>query len=85
MTGLEIRYEIVKECICSIQQLPARYAGITRPVISGEGQGIAEIEQLADLYASFYGAMERLSEETAKYLNSMITEFKETDEKRAGK
>lgn len=85
MTGLEIRYEIVKECICSIQQLPSHYAGITRPAVSGEGQGIAVIEQLADLYASFYGAMERLSEETAKYLTSMITEFRETDEKRAGK
>lgn len=41
-----------------------------------------KIEQLADLYGSFYGAMERLSEETVKYLTSMITDFRETDKRK---
>lgn len=54
-------------------------------VVSGEGQGITEMEQLADLYASFYGAMERLAEETAKYLDNVVTGFRETDEKRAAR
>lgn len=54
-------------------------------MVSGEGQGIAEMERLADLYASFYGAMERLAEETAKYLDNVVTGFRETDEKRAAR
>ena len=83
MAGLELKYEVVKECIDSIQKLPADYPIIERPAVSSEGQSITEIEQLADLYVSFYKSMETLSEETVKYLNSMITDFRETDEKRA--
>lgn len=82
MKGLEINYGTIQDCICKIQQLSARYPAVIRPAVSGEGQGIVEIEQLADLYASFYGAMERLSEETVTYLNHMITDFQETDKKR---
>lgn len=83
MAGLELKYEVVKECMDSIQKLPADYLIIERPSVSSEGQSITEIEQLADLYVSFYKSMETLSEETVKYLNSMITDFRETDEKRA--
>lgn len=82
---LEINYGVIKDCICRIRMLPQSHAPITRPVVSGEGQGIAEMEQLADLYASFYGAMERLAEETAKYLDNVVTGFRETDEKRAAR
>ncbi len=85
MSGLEVRYSIMKECIHKMEQLAACYPAVIRNPVSGEGQGIVEIEQLADLYASFYGALERLSEETAKYLNHMIKDFQETDESRAGK
>ena len=85
MAGLELKYGIMKECIRDIQQLPVHYPAVTRNPVSGEGQGITEIEQLADLYAAFYGVLERLSEETAKYLNNVITDFRETDESRAGK
>lgn len=81
MAGLEIKYEIVKECICNIQQLSADYPAAVRPCVSGEGQGIMKIEQLADLYESFYDSLERLSEETAKYLNNVIKDFREMDEK----
>lgn len=83
MAGLEMNYEIIRNCICEVRQLPARYPAVIRPAVSGEGQGIAEIEQLADLYASFYGALEGLSVETAEYLNSMVAEFREADKKRA--
>ena len=82
MPGLKINYEIIQNCTNNIQQLTAYYPAVIRPSLSGEGQGIEEIEQLADLYASFYGAMERLSEETVIYLNNMVTEFKEADKKR---
>lgn len=81
MAGLEINYETIQNCIFDIQYLPVRYPAVTRPAVSGEGQGIVEIEQLADLYASFYGAMERLSEETAEYLKNMVEEFREADKK----
>lgn len=83
MAGLELKYEVVKECMDSIQKLPADYPIIERPSVPSEGQSIMEIEQLADLYVSFHKSMETLSEETAKYLHSMITDFRETDEKRA--
>lgn len=83
MAGLELKYEVVKECIDSIQKLSADYPMIEKPAVSSEGQSITEIEQLADLYVSFYKSLETLSEETVKYLNSMITDFRETDEKRA--
>lgn len=83
MAGLELKYGVMEECIGSIQKLPVDYPIIERPSVSGEGQSITEIEQLADLYVSFYKSLETLSEETVKYLNSMITDFRETDEKRA--
>lgn len=82
MTGLEIDYEVVQECICAMRQLPTLFPAVIRPPVSSEGQGVAEIEQLADLYASFYGALERLTEETAKYLDNMVTDFKERDKRR---
>ena len=82
MAGLEIDYETIQNSICDIERLSACYPAVIRPAASGEGQGIEEIEQLADLYASFYGAMERLSEETVIYLNNMVEEFKNADEKR---
>lgn len=81
MAGLEINYGSIENCICSIQQLSARYPAVIRPAVSGQGQGIAEIEQLADLYESLYGALERLSEETVDYLKRMVVEFKEADKK----
>lgn len=83
MAGLELQYEAVKECIDSIQKLSADYPIIEKPSVSSEGQSITEIDQLADLYVSFYKLLETLSEETVKYLNSMFTDFQETDEKRA--
>lgn len=82
MAGLELKYEVVKECIHDIQQLPDRYPAAARPAASGRGQCIQEMEQLADLYESFYVQMIRLAEETAKYLNSMITDFRAADEKK---
>lgn len=82
MAGLEINYEVVQECICAMRQLPTLFPAVIRPPVSSEGQGVEEIEQLADLYASFYGAMERLTEETAKYLDNMVTDFKERDKRR---
>lgn len=85
MAGLELKYGILKECIRDIQKLPVHYPAVIRNPVSGEGKGITEIEQLADLYAAFYGALERLSEETAKYLNNVMTDFQETDESRVGK
>lgn len=84
MAGLEINYEVVQECIRTIQQLPTCYPAVIRPPVSSEGQGVTEIEQLADLYASFYGAWERLTEETEKYLDNMVTDLKERDKSRAG-
>ena len=42
-----------------------------------------EIEQLADLYESFYDSLERLLEVTVKYLNNVIKDFREMDEKRS--
>lgn len=82
MAGLEIKYDVIQECIHTIRQLPERYPAVIRTSVSSEGQGVTEIERLADLYASFYGVWERLAEETAKYLTNMITEFKETDKNR---
>lgn len=82
MAGLEIKYEVVQECIRTMQQLPALFPAVTRPPVSSAGQGVTEIEQLADLYASFYGALERLTEETTKYLDNMVTDFKERDKRR---
>lgn len=83
MAGLEIRYEVIRECAHSIRQLPACYPIVSRPPVSGDGKGIAEIEQLADLYASYYGVWEKLAEETAEYLISMLTDFKNADESKA--
>ena len=82
MAGLEIDYEIIKNSICDIQRLSACYPAVKRPAASGEGKGVVEIERLADLYTSLYGAMERLSEETVEYLKSMVEEFKKADEMR---
>lgn len=84
MAGLELNYEVVKECIDSIQKLPTDYPIIQKPAVSSEGETIMEIEQLTDLYISFYQSLETLSEETVKFLNSMIEDFRKTDEKRAG-
>ena len=85
MADLELKYGVIQECIYKIQKLPDRYPAAIRTSVSGEGQGVAEIEQLADLYASFYGAWERLTEETAKYLDRMLMDFKEMDESKAGR
>lgn len=85
MAGLELKYGIIRECIHDIQQLPVHYPAVIRNSASSEGKGITEIEQMADLYAAFYAALERLSEETAKYLNNVMTDFQETDKSRSGK
>lgn len=85
MAGLELKYEVIRECIHDIQQLPEHYpAAASRTIAFGKGQGITEIKQLADLYESFYTQMIRLSEETVRYLNSMITDFHAADEKKTG-
>lgn len=81
MAGLEINYGIIGNCIYNIQQLSACYPAVIRPAVSGQGQGIAEIEYLADLYESLYAALERLSEGTVDYLKCMAAEFKEADKK----
>ena len=47
----------------------------------GEGRNITELEQTADLYASFYEAAEILMESTSKYLDCVIRDFKEADKK----
>lgn len=79
MEGLELRYDIIRECIHEILRLPHRYPAATRPPVSGGGQAVEEMERLVDLYASLYGALERLIEETAGYLQGMITDFREAD------
>lgn len=83
MEGLELRYDIIQECIQEMLGLPHRYPMKTRPPVSGEGQAVEEMERLVDLYASFYGAQERLIEETAGYLQGMITDFREADKGRS--
>ena len=81
MAGLKLEYEVVKECMDSIQKLSADYPIIEKPSVSGKGESITEIEQLADLYITFYKSIETLSEETVKYFNSMITDFQKIDKK----
>lgn len=82
MEKLELQYEVIRECIDGIQNLPADYPAAERPFVSGEGQSITETEQLADLYVSFHKSLITLSEETVKYLNNVMTDFKQTDKKR---
>lgn len=81
MAGLRINYGTVEECICSIRQLAADYPAAERSSVSGQGEGIAEMEQLADLYEFFYDSLEKLSEETAVYLKNVIADFRQMDEK----
>ena len=81
MAGLELNYGKIQECISNLQSLAYDYPTETRPLVLGEGQGISEIEALADLYVSFYESLETLSEGTVKYLTGMITDFRKTDEK----
>jgi|GEM_PF-3129969 len=81
MAGLKLEYEVVKECMDSIQKLSADYPIIEKPSVSGKGESITEIEQLADLYITFYKSIETLSEETVKYFNSTITDFQKIDKK----
>ena len=82
MAELELNYGTMQECISNLQSLASDYPAEIRPLVSGEGQGISEIEALADLYVSFYEALEALSEGTVKYLTGMVTDFKEADEKK---
>lgn len=84
MRGLELNYGVTKECITNIQHLSALYPAATRPVVSGQGQVIDKIEQMADLYVFFYLAWEKLAEETANYLDNMITDFQAADKQKTG-
>lgn len=80
MKGLEINYETVQEGIRDMRLIRNRYPAVGRVSASGGGKGVAEMEQLADLYVSFYGALERLIEETEEYLINMLTDFRNADE-----
>ena len=81
MSGLELEYASIRECISEIQKLPAVYPAAERVLLRGEGQDITELEQTADLYVSFYEAAEILTKSTAKYLDCVIKGFKEADKK----
>lgn len=85
MRGLELDYGVVKKCIDDIQKLPVRYPTATRPGVSGKGQGINQLEYLADMYVAFYAAWERLSEDTVNYLENMIADFQTADKQKAEK
>lgn len=80
MAELGLNYTTMQECITNMQELSANYPAAVRPLATGEGQSIEEIEKLADLYVSFYEAVEELAEETAKYLSNIVTEFEEIDQ-----
>lgn len=82
MAGLELNYTTMQECIRKLQELPANFPGEKRPSAAGAGEGIEEIEKMADVYELFYKSLEQLTEDTAAYLKRMAAEFKETDEKR---
>ncbi len=81
MSGLELEYGSIRECINELQKLPACYPAAERAPLRGEGQNITELEQTADLYVSFYEAAEILMESTSKYLDCVIKGFKEADKK----
>ena len=81
MSGLDLEYGAIRECISEVQKLPAVYPAAERPSLRGEGQSITELEQTADTYVSFYEAAEILMESTAKYLDCVIKGFKEADYK----
>lgn len=82
MAGLELRYESIQECIYEIQKLSTSYPAVERAAVRGEGQNITELEQTGDVYASFYEAVKMLTEDTAKYLDCVIREFKKADKKK---
>lgn len=82
MSGLELEYGSIEECISGLQKLPADYPMAERPSVRGEGRTITELEQTADLYVSFFETMEILIENTSKYLNCVIKDFKEADKKK---
>lgn len=81
MSGLELEYGAIQECINEVQKLPAAYPAAERVSLRGEGQSITELEQTADIYVSFYKAAETLTESTAKYLDCVIKGFNEADYK----
>lgn len=81
MSGLELEYGSIRECINGLQKLPASYPAAERAALRGEGQNITELEQTADLYVSFYEAAGILMESTSKYLDCVISGFKEADKK----
>lgn len=81
MSGLELEYGAIQVCINEVQKLTATYPAAERPFLRGEGQNINELEQTADIYVSFYEAVEKLAGSTAKYLNCVIKGFKEADYK----
>lgn len=81
MSGLELEYRSIQECINEVQKLPAIYPAAERPSLRGEGRDITELEQTVDTYVFFYEAAEALIESTAKYLDCVIKGFKEADYK----
>lgn len=82
MAGLELRYTAIEECIFGIQKLPVSYPAEERVIARGEGQYVTELERTADIYGSFYAAAEILTEDTSKYLHSVIREFQKFDKKK---
>lgn len=80
MTDLRVNYTIIQECVNVLQELSSKHPSVPIPVLRGEGECIAELQELANLYHTFYQMVETLAEETSEYLIHVADAFQEADE-----
>lgn len=82
MSGININYDIMTDCINNIQGISGEYPTKERPSCEGCGLAISEMESIAMLYESFYQEAEELFSCTASYLMQVVSKFQEEDEQK---